>query len=309
MEEENTVLTEQGETAETSADFDAAFDTGWGEDDSSSPDGEAGAGTEGTEADADQQDADESDGGEEEDGDSAEGEGKGDEGNPDQGESYTIKHLGEERTVSGHDNIVALLQKGYDYDRVREKWDGVKDDVPKLRMYETFLKELADARGSDIESLIDETRVRAMMAQAEARGEKLDAATAAARAVRARLQGNAQAEKKPEPESQSDPDHPKGDMIGDFLAVYGGTVKAEDIPPEVWAEAKEKQDLLGPYQRYENRKLQDENRKLKEELEATKKQQKNKARSTGSSKSVGAGAALDPFDEGWNMGQKNNGVK
>ena len=42
------------------------------------------------------------------------------------------KDLGEfeEKTVS-RDEVVSLAQKGLDYDRIRERWDAVKDDVPR----------------------------------------------------------------------------------------------------------------------------------------------------------------------------------
>ena len=301
MENETTV---QNETEELAAETLAAFDEGWddkdepvayddgqgeGEDLGDEPDTESES--EETEADADQQEADGNEGGDADEG--TEGESKGDEGSSDQGESFTLKHLGEEKSVS-RDEVVALAQKGLDYDRIREKWDGVKDDIQKLRMYEGFLAELAEARGGDIESLIDETRTRTLIARAEARGEELTPAAAAAQAVKMRTDfapAPADPEEARQEKSQRE--------ITRFLEAYP-TVKAEDIPKEVWEDVnKNDGDLLGAYQRYENKKLKDEIKALKKDLDDVKQQKKNKARSTGSSKSVGSSAGRDAFDEGW----------
>ena len=181
-----------------------------------------------------------------------------------------------------------------DYDRIREKWDGVKNDIQKLRMYEGFLAELAEARGGDIESLIDETRTRTLMARAEARGEDLAPAAAAAMAVKMRTDfnpANVDPEEARQEKSQQE--------ITRFLNAYPD-VKAEDIPKEVWEDVNRNDgDLLGSYQRYENKKLKDELKTLKKDLEAAKQQTKNKQRSTGSTKSVGSSKTKDPFEEGW----------
>ena len=300
MDEETTVQTDVEEASETSS----AFDEGWDETDDvfavsdgsrdydvDSEDSDTAEESEEAEADADQQEADDDEGGES-DGE-PEGEAKGDKAEPDQGE-FVLKHLGEEKSV-GRDEVVALAQKGLDYDRIREKWDGVKDDIQKLRMYESFLQELAESRDGDIESLIDETRTRTLIARAEARGEELAPAAAAAMAVKMRTDfvpgTNGNSEEARQEKSQRE--------VSRFLHAYPD-VKAEDIPKEVWDDMNENDgDLLGSYQRYENRKLKEELKALKKDLEDTKQQKKNKARSTGSTKSVGSAATIDPFDAGW----------
>lgn len=305
---ESTVLTELPETDETLS----AFDEGWDEEFSDfagdghkeseekpTDAGEAEQNSEGTEANADQQEADRPDGEGTGEGESSESKAEGDEGNPDQGETFTLRHFGEERTVD-REEVIKLAQQGMDYPRIREKWDAVKDDVPKLRMYESFLKELADARGSDIESLIDETRTRAILARAEANGEKLEPSSAAARAVKMRTEfvpagTKSQQEKEAEKEAKGQQE------IERFVKEYPD-VQAEEIPKEVWDAVNENDgDLLGCYQRYENRKLREDVKRLASELEAVKNQQKNKERSTGSAKSVGSGPARDAFDEGWDL--------
>ena len=308
MEENTTVQTEQEEDLETSSAFDEGwddddkpetFDDGQGDGDAEPEEPDTAEESEGTEADADQQEADGNEGGETDA--SSEAESKGDEGSSDQGESFLLKHLGEEKSV-GRDEVVALAQKGLDYDRIREKWDGIKDDVAKLRMYENFLAELAEARGGDIESLIDETRTRSLLARAEAKGENLTPAAAAAMAVKMRTDftpanTGADPEEARQEKSQRE--------ITRFLQAYP-EVPATDIPKEVWDDVRDENgangDLLGAYRGWENKKLSEEIKQLKKQLEEKEQKAKNKARSTGSTKSVGSSAGRDAFDEGWDAG-------
>lgn len=305
MDNENTVQTEQAETTETSMAFDDGWndeeptvmgdgsDDGWGDDEE---DRETGSESEETEADADQQEAEGTDG-EAADGAETEEEAEGDKDKPDQAETYELRYLGETRTVD-RDEVVKLAQQGMDYQRIREKWDAVKDDVPKLRMYEGFLKELADARGGDIESLIDETRTRSLIAQAEAKGERLSASAAAAQAVQARMKAMEPAEAQKQADADEEAQKARQASVDRFLSIYGA-VKPEDIPETVWAEADRVGDLTIAYQHYLGEKQESELKKLRDELEQVKQQQKNRERSMGSSKSVGAAAAKDSFMEGW----------
>jgi hypothetical protein len=51
-------------------------------------------------------------------------------------QSFTLKHLGEVRTV-GRDEVITLAQKGLDYDRIRGKYDAfVQTDAATLKRQE-----------------------------------------------------------------------------------------------------------------------------------------------------------------------------
>lgn len=304
--DESTVQTETAEAEETSS----AFDEGWDElfrdsdtDDGQEADRDTGDAwetdeeSEATEADADQQEADEPEG-DGTDGNDSQGKAEGDEGSPDQGETYTLRHLGEERTVN-RDEVISLAQQGMDYGRIKGKWDAVKDDVPKLRMYEGFLQELAETRGGNIDDLIDEVRTKSLIAQAKSRGETLTPTAAAAQAVRARLAAMAPAEAQKQADAEEEAQNRRKASVDRFFSIYGKTVKSEDIPIEVWQEADKSGDLVGVYQKHAIEKLEKENQRLQKELEQAKQQQKNRSRSVGSMRSVGSAATKDPFDEGW----------
>lgn len=313
MNEETTV---QNDTEELAAETLAAFDEGWedknepviyddgqdtGEEESDEADTESES--EGTEADADQQEADGNEGGEAEV--SEETETAGEQGEPDRELSIDIKYLGNKETITGRDRIVELCQKGRDYDRVKPKWDGVKDDIVRLRMYENFLGRLAESRVVDgnviaaIESLIDETNTRTLISEAEANGKELSPAAAAAQAVRMRTSFQYQPAEPDQEQLEAEQQEKTNTEVARFLEEYRD-VKAEDIPAEVWEEnRKNGGDLVGAYRKYENRMLRDEVKQLKKQLEDKEQKTKNKARSTGSAKSEGSGKTADPFAEGW----------
>jgi hypothetical protein len=80
-------------------------------------------------------------------------------------------------------------------------------------------------------------------------------------------------------------------MLLNFIAIYPD-VDAKSIPEQVWKESAITGDLVGAYQRHENRLL-------KEKIETLENNHKNKERSTGSRRTAGATTPKDPFDEVW----------
>ena len=58
-------------------------------------------------------------------------------------DSYTLKHLDETRTV-GRDEVIALAQKGMDYDRIREQRDAA---ASRLDEFEKWLKGVTGGQG------------------------------------------------------------------------------------------------------------------------------------------------------------------
>ncbi len=306
MEYEDTMLLNQAEAEETSDAFDEGWDDdtdgstgidGYQESDESDNAWDNDEDSEETEADADKQDADGTEG-EGTDGDASKGEAEGDEGNPDQGETFALRYLGEERSVN-REEVISLAQQGMDYGRIREKWDAVKDDVPKYRMYESFLKELADMQyGGDVEALIDNVRIRSLMNMAKAGGKEMNAAEAARQAMQTRLKSMEADEAKLQEAREEEARLQRRAAVDRFMMMYPG-VKYADISQDVWAESEKIGDLTVPYQKQLIGKLEEENKRLTRELEQAKQQQNNKARSMGTSRSVGSAATRDPFDEGW----------
>lgn len=283
MNEENTTV----ETTEEIAQIEAAFDEDWNEDspvdddmnlsDEAEPETETAPAEDTEPAEAEQTEA------EPEETKEAEPEKQPETGN----QRFKLKHLGEVSEVD-LDTVIELAQKGMDYDHVREERDNLKEDsatLAKLKGYETFLKELAESGKEPltIEQLIENTRARMLMSNDENLTEE--------EALAKVREANKATEKKEEPKAEATPEERRQAMFASFLAAYPN-VKAEEIPQEVWEDAGRTYDLNGAYQRWENRQL-------RKELETLRQNQKNKERSTGSRRSVGAAKVADDFDAGW----------
>ena len=283
------------ETVEEETDeLGAAFDEEWGEDAPEDDDFDLSddSAEEPTDAQPDEAEATEETGEESESSDdsAAEPEPESNGGGEDAGQdqSFTIKVNGEDRQVTLAE-MTELAQKGSDYDRVKQERDTFKQDAPTLQKYkgyEAFLKELADSSGIEIETLIENTRARLLMNEAEAKGEELSEEEAVQR-VRQRAAKPAE----PEPAPEETEEQKRNKAFAAFVTEYPD-VDPKTIPKEVWAEFNTSGNLVGSYRKYEIKKLRSENEQLK-------RNQKNKERSTGSRRTAGATAPKDAFDEVW----------
>ena len=77
---------------------------------------------------------------------------------------FELKHLDEIRSVN-REEVIALAQKGLDYDRIRERYDAAK---PQIEWYEKnadtvrWLEEMAKEQGMTLGEMVDETRAEIM---------------------------------------------------------------------------------------------------------------------------------------------------
>ena len=290
----------QAESMETTADVQVTigtetdvFDTGWDGDDltDGGEDEFDMSEANGVEAEADQQEADSTEASEA---------NKADTETPEQTEEpkdeaadqrFVLKHLDEVKEVD-REEVIALAQKGMDYDRKVSKLTETIED------YEEFLKELADVNSLTIPQLMDRTRAR-MYQKSEAEANRtvseadalLKVQTDRQNKLEARKQAAAQAEQEAEQQKQAEQEQKQNADIQRFVTNYPD-VKAEDIPQSVWDDFKKSGDLTAAYARYEKAELQ-------KQISILKQNEENRNRSTGSRKSAGAAAAKDPFDSAW----------
>lgn len=289
--DENNIAEVETEETELSEQIDSAFDEEWGDASADDDDFDLSDEPEAEEAEDQREGSDEPEETEaeaEETEQTEESEAKEDAAD----QRFHLKHNDEEMDVDTA-KVVELAQKGLDYDRVRQERDSFKDQHPTFKAYESFLQELAEASGTDIEGLMESTRATLLVQKARAEGKELSEAAAIAQ-IRAegRKAKEAPAEPdKPEKTPEQEQEEQKRQDIARFVAAYPD-VKAEDIPQEVWRESFRTGDLTAAYARWENKKLKAENEQLKQN-------QKNKERSTGSRRSAGATSPKDAFDEGW----------
>ena len=207
-------------------------------------------------------------------------------------DQFELKHLDEKRTVN-RDEVIALAQKGMDYDRIRAKYDEMKAGETQRNAHESFLKELAESAGQSVEDMIDSARARMLVNKAVAEGKTLseDDAMAQVKQARTAAEQTETAEKPTEKPTEADKETERQQSFLRFSKEFP-EVKAEEIPAEVWKDfAEGKGDLADLFARQENKRL-------KAELAAMKQNEENRKKSTGSRATAGS-AKRSAFDDAW----------
>lgn len=216
----------------------------------------------------------------------------------DQPRTWELHHLGEARIVREAD-MVALAQKGLDYDRIRSQYDEFK---PVMEMFSQF----ANKQGLNTKDYISLIRAQAKQAEgfneADARRavelEDREAVVAAAEAEqqtqRAVVERAEQARAAAENRRQAD--------IEEFRKTFPEAAKEpQSIPAQVWDSVRSGSSLVAAYARFVVQKAQQDVANARRETASVQQNQTNTARSTGSMQSAGDGARnkdvfADAFD-------------
>lgn len=246
------------------------------------------------EPEADQQDGQEEDGGDQETDTEEKDQTDGQEAADQQ--LFDLKHLGEVKQVS-RDEVIALAQKGMNYDHIRGERDTARQEVARLVELENFLKELAAPQGMSVQDLMDSTRASIL---AEREGLDPNVALQRVKLDRDRKAFEAQQQQRQQAQQQQTQEEARQrDSFLRFAKEYPD-VDPKTIPKEVWERFGAGVDLADAYTRHENKRLREELSSVTAKLEAEKTNTKNRQRSTGSQKSAGAeNQKMDPIDRDW----------
>lgn len=209
---------------------------------------------------------------------------------------WTIKHMGEEKTLRVGDITPALLQKGLDYDRVREKYDEAK---PIVEMFAGFAQKAGMSVGDYAKYIRAEAKKASGMSEDEAkRTVELEDREAAIAAKETAAQEIRHEKEKENQSIQTD--------LTNFAAAFPEVYKQAQanpkiIPQSVWDDVNSgKMSLTAAYSKYAIAKANEQVAAANRKADAAGQQQKNAARSTGSMKSAGNDTKnTDPFLEGW----------
>lgn len=215
----------------------------------------------------------------------------------DQPKTWELRHLDEIRTVSETD-LVALAQKGMDYDRVRNQYDGFK---PVMEMFNQF----AAKQGMNTKDYIALIRAQAKQAEglneADARRavelEDREAVVAAAEAERQAQQNEALRAEQARMEAEN---RRKAD-ITEFQKTFPEAAKDPgSIPGQVWADVRNGSSLVAAYARFAVQQARQNAEAARHEAAAAQQGRVNAGRSTGSMKGAGDGPkGKDPFLDGF----------
>lgn len=216
---------------------------------------------------------------------------------------FELKHLDEVRSV-GREEVIALAQKGMDYDRIREKYDAAK---PTIEWYEKnydtvrWLEDMAKNQGMTLAEMVDETRAEIMAKETNKSVDVCRGIIANERkALELEAQKKALESRSSEAEEQA---NAKAKMEADvkaFVDAYPDAAKdPNSLPKEVWDAVHKGESLVNAYRAWENKQLKAQLDKEKKDAERRAQEQKNKARSTGSQSTAGKRTDADAFDSAW----------
>ena len=306
MDDNNEILDSELTNEDVEALGDDLFD-GW-DDDLISEDAEASEEESKEEEDTaeDEDESESSDQAEEEDEDEAEDDNnpkaeekpeKEDDKTSQPAKTYNFKHLDDNLTLTA-DEMVPYVQKGLDYDRIREERDAMKPNYAKYELYAEFLESIK-GDFSSIEDLMDDTNAAILVKNEAANGRTLTKEDALKR-VKANREEKFKAKVPPKTsdEKPAEEENPMKAEVKSFTATFKKVFPNEkvpawdELPKEVQSEFESTGQLIAPYMAW--RMAQKES-----EIKTIKNNQKNKERSTGSRKTKGKGMNLDNIFEGF----------
>lgn len=236
-------------------------------------------------------------------------------------DKFVLKHLDDTHEVN-RDEVIALAQKGLDYDRIRERLTAADTELNELRSKRAELDATAAelnelknwlvdvAGGMNLTDFRDSVDARRLAAR-----ENIDEKTALGRVKLARERKELEAERQRTAgdnarQAQMNAEHERrrADVVAFVKAFPDVANKAQTdknaIPAEVWEAVNKGETLVNAYTTYAAKKdAEAKDKRIKElesALEAEKQAKKNAARSTGSQKSDGGEPAYDPIAAGWN---------
>lgn len=294
---------ETTEVMESPADQQDAFLDGWGEDDSPDTVVSADGQDTGAQEESVQEDPHADGGAEAVDPGSVEGAAAeetqdapaGEEGDAKEApKTWTLRHMDSARTV-GEAEMVALAQKGLDYDRIRGRYDEAR---PVIEMFGEF----ARAANMSIPDYVRKVRTEAKraggMSEEEARrAVDLEEREASIHAQEAQQQEQQNAKSAERARISRE----LAEFQRAFPDAYDNARKdPKSIPQSVWAEVNNGLSLTAAYSRYAVQQARESVKTAQETVKTVQQTQKNAQRSTGSMKSAGNDAKnTDPFLAGF----------
>lgn len=206
-------------------------------------------------------------------------------------QSFELRHLDEVKTVN-REEVIALAQKGMDYDRVRAKYDELKSKAAveneSAKEAHEFVERLAKENGMTTQEFMDSTAAslkakksgvdfQTALKEVQMERRERDLAKKESRISEAEKAKEAEAEKESAAKAKRESD------IRDFIEAHkDNPVDVKSIPQSVWADVAKGMTLNAAYMKYENQLLKSQLAKKEAAEKERAQREKNKARSTGS---------------------------
>lgn len=222
------------------------------------------------------------------------------EADPDEGipEKITIKHLKENVDVP-RDQVRAMLQKGYDYDRLQAQRDAATRQLSEQAQWRqqneatiSALEAVAKQTGTDVPGLVQQLRINLHRQNGASREEAL--AKIAAEDAQAKLNAMQQQQQFQQQRQAQQQTRAQRDFL-EFSQRFPG-VKLQDVPQAVIQKsASGEMSLANAYQAHLYDQLKAENQRLQQTINARKQNEENRQKTMGSARTAGTGEQGDPF--------------
>lgn len=215
-------------------------------------------------------------------------------------ETFTLKVNKEERTVS-RDEMIALAQKGSDYDRVKEQLAESKSEAAEIReKFEKYqpaidvLDLLATSSGQTIDQLAEQLHLNMLI-----KGGKTEAeAKAEIRAIKAESKLNAVTAKETAKKSAAEESKARADReVAEFKKRFPNVELTEELCKELMPDVQAGIPLSEAYQKRELAKKDAELAEVRRKLEAEQQNKKNRSTTTGSQRDSGGRREKSDFDD------------
>lgn len=219
----------------------------------------------------------------------------------------TIKYNGEDKALS-QEEAITMAQKGMNYDKVYGELQNYKQHFKNSNDLK-ILVEMANSAGVGVSEYLVKMQSFQNDAAIQNIADKLKEKYPEAPEELLKEMAKNQFERTNADKRQAELDVQKSQESAE-LAALGKQIEALQseypdvdilkLPEEVIAMAQSGETLLSAYRAYDLKQWKDKFNNLNTELEATKKNQSNRQKSTGSLAGKAANDAMDPFLEGLN---------
>lgn len=211
-------------------------------------------------------------------------------------ELFTLKNRDETRQVT-RDEMIAMAQKGWDYDAVRAERDQLRQYRDEANPALELVKGYAQRNNMTVADYLDFCRKQELMREGMTEQDAaakvgMEKERAALDARQAEIQAEEQRRNSAQRQAQEAVQARQRD-IAQFCSVYPG-VDPKTIPNEVWVAVKNGDTLTNAYTMYENKRLA-------AELAAERQNKANQANTPGSLGGNSA-AEMDEIDRLWAEG-------
>ena len=207
-------------------------------------------------------------------------------------ESFTLKVNKEERTYN-REEVIALAQKGVDYDRVKGQLQESRQKVAEAAEAMEVLAAVAKASEIEVAQLLDNLQIGLLKRQ-----HGLTDSEAKERLLREKAEKENASLKAAAKEKEQETGEQRAQReVSEFREAYPETTLSKELLDKLMPEVQSGTPLIKAYQKYELAQKDQKIKELQQQLAAQKQNKANAVASPGSQKDSGGRRTKSDFDD------------